>query len=175
MNLQAFSTDQITLHTVWSGTVFTAFGTNMMAERFKLSRRSKPNSFEQLDSAMNDYYISVGNHNYYSDNAKTGKLSKYCKFNGIDIDDIADELKYDPLDCLLVDFDVKFPFHPSHSIQTKNEQTLIKYNIIKYCYENGKAPLFTQNENKNENENEISSSPPNPLQHKVCIHKIPPF
>lgn len=168
-----------------------------MAERFKISRRStsnsesinnEPNSFARFDKAMNAYYISVGHHNYFEKNKnnakkrqnKNGKFSMYCKINGIDIDDIADELKYDPLDCLLVDFDDKFPFHPSHSIQTKNDQTLIKYNIIKYCYENGIAPIFEFNDNNKlkckspspDDKLTPSPTPPNPLDHKVYIYHI---
>ena len=107
-----------------------------MAERFKITRRVTPpnesnhtqtnlSNFNQLDSAMNRYYISVGRIDYFDDD-NNGKLSSFCNLNGIDLDDIADELKYDPLDCLLVDFDETFPFHSTHSIQTKNAKIMAK-------------------------------------------------
>ena len=160
-----------------------------MTERFKITRRVSINkiesnkmskSFSELDAAMNAYYKSVGRDDYYIDhqNSSIGKLSKYCKANGIDIDDIADELKYDPLDSLLVDFDDKFPFHSSHLIQTQNEQTMIKYNIIKHCYQNGKAPsLPTTNDDEKSlspslDTDKSSPSPPNPLDHKVMFPSL---
>eukprot|EP01084_Bolivina_argentea_P048752 89771_1 len=130
-----------------------------------MSTHVSVNSFYQLDTAMNSYYISVGRNDYYDKN-KNGKLSTYCKSNGIDLDDIVDELKYDPLDCLLVDFDETFPFHSSHSIKTKKDSTLIKYDIIKYCYENGTAPTFSNNNIIKINENE---------SHTTNLFKHPSF
>ena len=89
------------------------------------------NSLIRIDEALEEYYANSGRDDYINNNI--GKFASYCKANGIDCDDIDEELKYDPTDCLLIDFDQNFPLSSSIDITINKIDQLVysKYwNIV---------------------------------------------
>ena len=126
-----------------------------MAARFRITRRkstsdidaafkkaqcaaeeaaqSKQLSFHRLDGAMNAYYLSLDRHDYY-DRKDRGKLSVFCISNGLDLDDVADELQYGPSQCLLMDFDPDFPIHSDGQSLSEHHRDAIKFSVIQRCF-----------------------------------------
>ena len=65
--------------------------------------------------------------------------------NGIYGEDIDDELKdTDPADCIYCDFDEEgeFPLDKSVEVENDDQKTEAIFNVIKYCWDNGKIPKY---------------------------------
>eukprot|EP01084_Bolivina_argentea_P307182 530906_1 len=97
------------------------------------------NQFKIIDTALQIYYESTGDKNYTNTDG-IGKFLEFCIENGLEEDDINDELSsdIDPSECVYVGFDDNFPLHENDN-KTDDKETQI-YNIIKYCYINRKPP-----------------------------------
>eukprot|EP01084_Bolivina_argentea_P240005 403280_1 len=85
-----------------------------------------------MDAALNTFYTALGRNDYYSNGM--GKFAHFCLVNGIEADDIEDELKENVDNCLLVDFDKSFPFPNSTTFTHQKEKLGKILQILQYCY-----------------------------------------
>lgn len=98
-------------------------------------------AFDRLDNAMDAYYQSLDRHDYFEHGRKDrGKLSVFCISNGLEIDDVADELQYGPSQCLLLDFDPNFPLQPDDRDLSKSQRDAITFKVIRRCYKMSTVP-----------------------------------
>ena len=89
--------------------------------------------FERIDTALNLYYRALGHFDYYNDDG-IGKFMEFCEENGLDEDDIEDELD-EPTECMYVDFDENgFPFTEQEQSADDNTKKAIIYTIIRDAY-----------------------------------------
>eukprot|EP01084_Bolivina_argentea_P302887 522879_1 len=85
----------------------------------------------RIDKELHRYYESVGDTSYYNndDNPKLGKFSVWFQDNGLEIEDIQDELDVSADESILTTFDETFPL-VSKSVENRDEQI---FAIIKCC------------------------------------------
>eukprot|EP01084_Bolivina_argentea_P175120 303308_1 len=107
--------------------------------------------FQKIDRGLKIYYEQLGRHDYENDD-KIGMFLAYCNDNGLDLEDIEDELSVeDPADCMYVEFDIdNFPFETT--IETDEQKPKIIFEIIKQCYYNGQPTIKPQQLNILQNE-----------------------
>ena len=98
------------------------------------------NSVIRIDEALADYYLDCGLTDYHDNSQDNiGKFAGYCKANGIESDDIDEELTYDAMECLLIDFDQDFPLKNHINITNKRERGIAIFDILKHCHQYGMA------------------------------------
>eukprot|EP01083_Nonionella_stella_P212585 767568_1 len=59
---------------------------------------------EKIDRSLGRYYSSHDRSNYFDEDGK-GLFHRYCSINGYDDITVDEEMKADPEDCMLLDFD----------------------------------------------------------------------
>eukprot|EP01084_Bolivina_argentea_P030301 56180_1 len=84
----------------------------------------------RIDKGLQRYYKQF-NANYIDDNGYH-KFSGYCNDNGFDDDVVIEELKMDPGDCMIVDFDEDFPFPKDKKPYNRSKAI---FDIIMRCYQ----------------------------------------
>ncbi|MEM7361922.1 MAG: hypothetical protein AAF335_02825 [Bacteroidota bacterium] len=89
-----------------------------------LITKGSENIITTIEHRLEAYYRSQGV-SYYDNNGK-GKFGDFCENNGFDDDAVKDELESDFNDCLLVDFDKKFP-----GTEGQPDKVEYIYNMIK--------------------------------------------
>eukprot|EP01083_Nonionella_stella_P147863 467139_1 len=100
----------------------------------------------RMDQALQKYYESV-NAVYEINDDDIGLFEAYCNDNDIHDDDLTTELEEDPADCILVEFDERFPLSPPQSDEAIRAQQI--FTILKACHEDGgvsntKYPSFNK-------------------------------
>ena len=90
--------------------------------------------FERIDTALNLYYRALGHFDYYNEDG-IGKFMEFCEENGLDEDDIEDELEEEPTQCVYVDLDEDgFPFIEKEQSADDDAKQAIIYTIIRGAY-----------------------------------------
>eukprot|EP01084_Bolivina_argentea_P281838 482303_1 len=93
-----------------------------------MSAESKEQSkIDQTCTAIGRYYKSLGKQ-------YNGKFSEFCDENALDVEDVEEELRQKPDECLVIDFDNKFPF--PNTVETKEAQARFIYRLIVRCWKN---------------------------------------
>eukprot|EP01084_Bolivina_argentea_P290950 499948_1 len=112
---------------------------------FKIYKRPKDDDsddelgvFKKLDDALKLYYENVGRTDYVN-NDGIGKFLQFATDNGLEEDDIDDELGefVDAADCIYIDFDDDFPFESNFDDENKRKEAMFK--ILQNCYKFGSA------------------------------------
>eukprot|EP01084_Bolivina_argentea_P195998 336083_1 len=86
---------------------------------------------EKIDRSLGRYYSSH-DRNYFDENGQ-GMFLRYCSANGYDDITVDEELKADPEDCMLLDFDETDNGFPA--LVSENNLLLTTFDIIKKCYQ----------------------------------------
>ena len=120
------------------------------------------NVIQKVNKALGEYYASLKDDTFYKDNPN-GKFWAFCvclclhspvleahnctqpqEENGTDDPDVLEDdmTAGDAVESLYVDFDDKFPFAPDTDVDVEDDEQRQKaiYDVIKYCYDNGRAP-----------------------------------
>eukprot|EP01083_Nonionella_stella_P261081 889411_1 len=95
-------------------------------------------STKQIDAGLARYYQQKGIQ--YIDKANgIGKFIEWCNVNGYNTESVKEELKRQPFECTLVEFDQEFP-----TKKTKFDRTKEIFSIIKQCFHDANAYIPTQ-------------------------------
>eukprot|EP01084_Bolivina_argentea_P019764 36766_1 len=108
------------------------------------------NLFEQIDTALGDYYKSFQRMDYFNVKGE-GKFLLYCRERKLnDMEELdkyfGSETDIEPIECKYLDFDDQFPLNeyaplPDEEEYDKEVMNKIEiYNVIEYCYHHKKAP-----------------------------------
>eukprot|EP01084_Bolivina_argentea_P195999 336085_1 len=87
---------------------------------------------EKIDRSLGRYYSSHDRSNYFDEDGK-GLFHRYCSINGYDDITVDEELKADPEDCMLLDFDETDDGFPA--LVSTEDLLLTKFDVIKKCYQ----------------------------------------
>eukprot|EP01084_Bolivina_argentea_P263807 446645_1 len=109
---------------------------------------------DKIDEGLSMYYKQM-NRDYF-DTTGTGKFKAYCEENGLDPDDIPDEIEVkDATESMLIDFDQDDDgnnLFPTREILNDNEKATKILEIIKACYTFGYYKPIESERKMNPNE-----------------------
>eukprot|EP00483_Globobulimina_turgida_P012264 UN12286 len=97
---------------------------------------------DQIDRVLEEYYKSFKRNDYKNADG-IGKFKKYCDDNGFEENDISEEMKAPPDDCMLVDFDKndgKNIFPLNGAFDTEKDRQIAILAILNYIYQNNTIP-----------------------------------
>eukprot|EP01084_Bolivina_argentea_P204466 349182_1 len=102
-------------------------------------------TFQKIDDALKRYYESLDKTNYFDvedGDGETGKFIAFCEDNGLEEDDLEDELVGEAKDCMYLEFDEEFPFQFPDKMKDKSdtEKQAEIFKILKHCFKFGEAP-----------------------------------